>query len=49
MHKYITAEEVDRECITVWPLLMLEPDILTGATGFTRKVIRLEHFLKCNF
>ena len=34
--RWSTSEEVDRENITVWPLFTLEPDILTGVTGFTK-------------
>jgi len=35
--RWSTAEEVDREQVTVWPLFILEPDILTGTAGFTNK------------
>jgi hypothetical protein len=34
--RWSTDEQVDRENVTVWPLFTLEPDILTGITGFTR-------------
>ena len=47
--RWSTAEEVDREQVTVWPLCILEPDILTGAAGFIKIVIRLQHFLVGNF
>jgi len=47
--RWSTPEEVDSECITVWHLFTLEPDILTGATGFTKTVIRLPHFVVGNF
>jgi hypothetical protein len=43
------AEEVDSEHVTVWPLLILEPDTLTRAAGFTKKVLRLQHFIVGNF
>jgi len=40
---------VDREHVTVWPLFILQPDIMTGAIGFTKKAIRLQHFIAGNF
>ena len=47
--RWSTAEVVDKEHVTVWPLFILEPDILTGAAGFTKKVMRLQHFIVGNF
>jgi hypothetical protein len=47
--RWSTAEEVDREQVSVWPLFILEPDILTGAAGFIKIVISLQHFLVGNF
>jgi len=47
--RWSADEEVDREKVTVWPWFILEPDILTGAAGFTNKVIRLQHFIVGNF
>jgi len=47
--RWSTAEEVDREHVNVGPLFILEPDILTGTAGFTKKVIRLQHFIVSNF
>jgi hypothetical protein len=49
LSRWSIAEEVDRENITGWPLFSLEPDILTVITGFTKKVIRLQHFIICYF
>jgi hypothetical protein len=39
--RWSTAKEVDSENITVWSLFTLEPDIMIGVTGFTKKVVRL--------
>jgi hypothetical protein len=41
--RWFTAGEVDREHVNMWPLFILEPDILNGAAGFTEKLIRLQH------
>ena len=47
--RWSTTEEADREHVNVWPPFILEPDILTGTAGFTKKVIRLQHFIVSNF
>jgi hypothetical protein len=43
--RWSTAKELDTENITVWSSFTLEPDIMTGVTGFTKKVMRLQHFI----
>jgi hypothetical protein len=45
--RWSTAKEVDTENITVWSSYTLEPDIMTGVTGFTQKVVRLQQFILC--
>ena len=40
---------VDREHVTVWPLFIMQPDIMTGAIGFTKKKIKLQHSKVGNF